>query len=174
MRRCCFEGIDGSFWKVFSIVTHVFLPRVFVRLRTQQQRVDSTNAFVSKRSDREYTYTYIYIYILKQRRENEFWRHAPRGRRTEGNTQRTDLFSYAFSSLTRLSYSWLLGSRRAAMMRREIQSILFFSCFRAREFVSEACRYLFFLLRDDHPSLFLCAAWSIREGDRVFQNARSS
>ena len=80
--------INGSFWKLFfQIVTQSFPPFALAYSNTTHTH-DITNAFIKERSDHlytEYTHTHTHIYILKQR-ENEFWRHAPRGR-TQGNTR---------------------------------------------------------------------------------------
>ena len=156
MRRCCFEGIDGSFWKVFSIVTR-FPPS---RLRAYSNT--TTRRYYERVCQRDLI-EYTYIYILKQQRKNEFWRHAPRGR-TEGNTQHTDLFLcvFVFDATT------LCGcGSRAAMRRNPIH--LFFSCFRARVCIGGVDISSFFA--EMIIPLSFCVPRSIREGDRVFQNA---
>ena len=107
---------------------------VFVRVRIQHRADIYTNALCIKERSLHRIYTHTYIYILKQRRKNEFWRHAPRGR-TEGNTQQhAQICFHAFSSLTR---------RRlfvAAVPHDEKKNPihLFFSSSFAREFISEA------------------------------------
>ena len=159
MRRCCFEGIDGSFWKVFSIVTRFPPSRLRAYSNTRTRRYYER---VCQRDLIEYTY----IYILKQREKNEFWRHAPRGR-TEGNI---DLFSdicvFVFDATT------LCGcGSRAAMRRNPIHLFFFFSF--AGEFIIGGVDISSFFSEMIIPLSF-CVPRSIREGDRVFQNARSS
>ena len=158
MRRCCFEGIDGSFWKVFSIVTR-FPPS---RLRAYSNT--TTRRYYERVCQRDLI-EYTYIYILKQQRKNEFWRHAPRGR-TEGNTQHTDLFLcvFVFDATT------LCGcGSRAAMRRNPIH--LFFPAF-AREFVSEASISLLSSQRWSSLSLFVCRG--VFEREIGFSKTRSS
>ena len=77
--------INGSFWKLFfQIVTQSFPPFARAYSNTTHAR------YYERVYQREIIFTqnihtHTYIYILKQR-ENEFWRHAPRGR-TQGNTR---------------------------------------------------------------------------------------
>ena len=124
-----------------------------MRVRIQHRADIYTNALCIKERSLHRIYTHTYIYILKQRRKNEFWRHAPRGR-TEGNTQQhAQICFHAFSSLTR---------RRlfvAAVPHDEKKNpIHLFFPLLSRASLYRRRRYLFFLLGDDHPSLFLCAA----------------
>ena len=78
----------------------------------------------------------------------------PRGGGGRKVTHNTQICSRMRFRLWRDDSLWLRFSCRN---EKKSNPSFFFPAF-AREFVSEACRYLFFLLRDDHPSLFLCAA----------------
>ena len=139
-----------------------------MRVRTQHRADIYTNALFIKERSLHRIYTHTYIYIVKQRRKNEFWRHAPRGR-TEGNTHHTHnrfVLSYAFSSLTRrLPFV-------AAVPHDEKKSnpSFFFLFFRARVYIGGVDLSSF--SSEMIIPLSFCVPRSVREGDRVFQNAR--
>ena len=148
-------GAFRNQWKLLEAFfnRHTFSSLLLLHIRIQH--IDITNAFIKERSLHR-----IYIYILKQ--QNEFWRHAPRGR-TQGNTH-IDLFSdslYAFSSLTRLL---CVAAVRAAMRRNPIH--LFFPAFAGE---STGGVDLFFL--KDDPSLCVCCG--VFEGEIGFSKTRS-
>ena len=116
-----------------------------------------TNALFIKERSLHRIYTHTYIYIVKQRRKNEFWRHAPRGR-TEGNTHHTHnrfVLSYAFSSLTRR----LLFVAAVPHDEKKSNPSFFFPAF-AREFIGGVD---LFFLKDDDRSLCVCCGVFDRE-----------
>ena len=139
-----------------------------MRVRIQHRADIYTNALCIKERSLHRIYTHTYIYILKQRRKNEFWRHAPRGR-TEGNTHHTHnrfVLSYAFSSLTRR----LLFVAAVPHDEKKSNPSFFFLFFRARVYIGGVDLSSF--SSEMIIPLSFCVPRSVREGDRVFQNAR--